>query len=111
MRLRQALALGVTVVWVGASLVAATADVRLVEAAKKRDKTAVRSLVRQRVNVNTPDVEGMTAAALDRALERSGNGCAPAQGRRERKGGQSVRRDAAARGQHRRQPRNHRGAS
>jgi ankyrin repeat protein len=61
MRLRQALAFGVTVVWVGASLVAATTDVRIVDAAKKRDKTAVRSLVRQRVNVNTPDVEGMTA--------------------------------------------------
>ena len=61
MRLRQALALGVAVVVVGASLAAATADVRLVDAARKRDKSAVRSLLQQRVNVNTPDVEGMTA--------------------------------------------------
>jgi uncharacterized protein len=61
MRLRQALAVGVAVVVVGASLAAATADVRLVDAARKRDKSAVRSLLQQRVNVNTTDVEGMTA--------------------------------------------------
>lgn len=61
MRLRQALAVGVAVVVVGASLAAATADVRLVDAARKRDKSAVRSLLQQRVNVNSTDVEGMTA--------------------------------------------------
>jgi ankyrin repeat protein len=48
-------------VLVGASLSAATSDVRLVDAAKKKDKAAVSSLVRQRVNVNAADVEGMTA--------------------------------------------------
>jgi ankyrin repeat protein len=45
----------------GVGLVGATADVRLVDAAKKRDKNTVRTLLRQRVDVNTPDVEGMTA--------------------------------------------------
>jgi ankyrin repeat protein len=50
-----------TAVLVGASLSAATSDVRLVDAARKKDKAAVSALVRQRVNVNTTDVEGMTA--------------------------------------------------
>jgi ankyrin repeat protein len=50
-----------TVVLVGAGLSAATSDVRLVDAARKKDKAAVSALVRQRVNVNTTDVEGMTA--------------------------------------------------
>jgi ankyrin repeat protein len=61
MCVKQAVASIVTVVVVGASLVAATLDVRLVDAARKKDKAAVRSLLRQRVNVNTADVEGMTA--------------------------------------------------
>jgi ankyrin repeat protein len=50
-----------TAVLVGAGLSAATSDVRLVDAARKKDKAAVSALVRQRVNVNTTDVEGMTA--------------------------------------------------
>jgi ankyrin repeat protein len=49
------------VVLVGASLSAASSDVRVVDAAKKKDKAAISVLVRQRANVNAADVEGMTA--------------------------------------------------
>lgn len=42
------------------SLNAAT-DVRLVEAIKKTDKVAVRTLLQQRVDVNAPEVDGTTA--------------------------------------------------
>jgi ankyrin repeat protein len=61
MSLRGALAFWAAVFVVGGSLNATRAEVPLVDAAKKQNKSAVRSLVRQRVNVNTPDVEGMTA--------------------------------------------------
>jgi ankyrin repeat protein len=61
MSARHAVASMLTAVLVGASLSAATSDVRLVDAARKKDKAAVSALVRQRVNVNTTDVEGMTA--------------------------------------------------
>ena len=62
MRLKHAVAVTLAVVmFCGGRLAAATGDVRLVDAVKKRDATAVRSMLRQRVNVNTPDVEGMTA--------------------------------------------------
>jgi len=44
-----------------AGATAATADARLASAMKNRDKTTVRSLLTQRVDVNAPDVEGMTA--------------------------------------------------
>src|SRR5262249_47574819 len=40
---------------------AAGADTRLVDAAKKADKTAIRELLRQRINVNTPEADGTTA--------------------------------------------------
>jgi ankyrin repeat protein len=43
------------------SLGAATADARLAIAMKNRDAATVRSLLSQRVDVNAPDVEGMTA--------------------------------------------------
>ena len=36
-------------------------DARLADAVKNRDKASVRSLLTQRVDVNAPDVEGMTA--------------------------------------------------
>src|SRR5262245_55831531 len=39
---------------------AAVGDVRLVTAAKSRDFPAVQSLLKQRVDVNAPDVDGMT---------------------------------------------------
>src|SRR5258706_4676861 len=47
-----------------ATLAAATvSDLRGVDAAKKGDKAAVRSLVKQHVNVNTPHPDGATALA------------------------------------------------
>ena len=39
----------------------AAGDIRLVDAVKNRDKAAVRSFLKQRVDVNAPDVDGMTA--------------------------------------------------
>ena len=54
--------------WLIASLLSVTtlyaaagADTRLVDAAKKADKTAIRELLRQRINVNTPEADGTTA--------------------------------------------------
>ncbi|MEP7307820.1 MAG: ankyrin repeat domain-containing protein [Acidobacteriota bacterium] len=44
-----------------AGAVAAPTDVRLASAMKNRDKASVRSLLAQRIDVNIPDVEGMTA--------------------------------------------------
>ena len=41
--------------------VASAADLRLVEAIKRQDKTAVQTLLRQRVDVNTPQPDGATA--------------------------------------------------
>jgi ankyrin repeat protein len=40
---------------------ATNADLRLVEAAKNQDRAAMRSLLKQKVDVNAVDVEGMTA--------------------------------------------------
>lgn len=52
--------------WMGAalsvaSLTAAGADLRLVEAAKNQNKAAIRALIGQRVDVNTPQPDGATA--------------------------------------------------
>ena len=44
-----------------ASLSAASSDMRLVEAVKKADKAAVRALLQQRIDVNTPEADGTTA--------------------------------------------------
>jgi len=44
-----------------AGAIAAPSDVRLASAMKNRDKASVRSLLAQRIDVNAPDVEGMTA--------------------------------------------------
>jgi uncharacterized protein len=46
-----------------ASLAGASRDVRLVEAVKKGDNAAVRSLLKQHVDVNTPQNDGATALA------------------------------------------------
>jgi uncharacterized protein len=43
-----------------ASAFAAAGDLRLVNAAKSRDISAIQSLLKQRLDVNTPDVDGMT---------------------------------------------------
>ena len=40
-----------------------SSDLRLVDAAKNRDREAVRSLLKQRVDVNTPQADGATALA------------------------------------------------
>src|SRR6266498_215309 len=45
----------------GVAVVTAAKDVRLVDAVKHRDKTAVRALLNERVDVNAADAEGMTA--------------------------------------------------
>jgi uncharacterized protein len=42
---------------------AASGDLRLVDAAKNRDRDAVRSLLKQHVDVNTPEADGATALA------------------------------------------------
>src|SRR5205085_10151477 len=44
-----------------ASLGAAARDTRLLDAVKTSDRVAIRSLIRQRVNVNTPEGDGTTA--------------------------------------------------
>ncbi len=46
-----------------ATLAAAEGDLRLVEAAKNRDREAVRSLLQQQADVNTPQPDGATALA------------------------------------------------
>src|SRR5262249_36904943 len=43
-----------------ASAVAATPDLRLVEAAKKQDKAAVRALIKERADVNAASLDGAT---------------------------------------------------
>jgi uncharacterized protein len=53
--------LGLTVAFVAsASLAAAQRDIRLVDAVKDRDTGTVRLLLQQKVDVNGPDVDGMT---------------------------------------------------
>ena len=49
---------------------AAPADVRLIDAVKKADVAAVRSLIAQRVDVNAADVEGSTALHWAARLDR-----------------------------------------
>ena len=46
-----------------ATLAAAEGDLRLVEAAKNKDREAARSLLQQQVDVNTPQPDGATALA------------------------------------------------
>jgi uncharacterized protein len=58
-----------------ASLIAATSDVRLVEAVKNTDRTAISALLRQHVDVNAPAADGSTAlhwAAQKDDLEAAG---------------------------------------
>jgi ankyrin repeat protein len=49
---------------------AAPADIRLVDAVKKADVTAVRSLIAQRVDLNAADVDGSTALHWAARLDR-----------------------------------------
>ena len=46
---------------VQAALVAAGADVRLIKSIRSKDVTAVRALIKQRVDVNAPQGDGATA--------------------------------------------------
>ncbi len=58
----RSLAVG-TLLWTGGGLAASPADMRLVVAAKNRDEQAVKSLLKNRsqIDVNAADSEGMTA--------------------------------------------------
>jgi ankyrin repeat protein len=53
--------LGLLAVVTAVGFAAPTPDLRLVQAAKNDDAATVRSLLRQRMDVNTPDVDGTTA--------------------------------------------------
>jgi len=57
----RTLSLCFAVAFAASSVSAATADSRIAMAMKNRDAAAVRSLLKQRADVNAPDVEGMTA--------------------------------------------------
>jgi ankyrin repeat protein len=59
--LKSSFATMVGIVVTVTSLAGATADGRLASAMKNRDAAAVRALLKQRADVNAPDVEGMTA--------------------------------------------------
>jgi uncharacterized protein len=50
----------ITIVLAAGALAAPEPDQRLVDAAKNRDAAGLRSLLKQKVDVNTPDVTGMT---------------------------------------------------
>ncbi len=52
---------GLAAFLVASSTFAAESDAPLADAVAKRDQTAVRALLEQRVDVNTPQVDGMTA--------------------------------------------------
>ena len=52
---------GVCVLWLAFSGAPRAADVRLVDAAKRNDARAVQALIKQGVDVNTPQADGATA--------------------------------------------------
>src|SRR5262249_23732085 len=58
-RVQQSLASCVLAILAAAAVYGAN-DLRLVNAAKNRDVTAAQTLLKQRVDVNAPDVDGMT---------------------------------------------------
>ena len=60
-RLGRATAWVIALLIVRASVASAASDVRLVDAAKRQDRLAVRALVKQRVDVNAPHADGTTA--------------------------------------------------
>lgn len=60
MRAQRAFAVCVLAALTCAAVVAAGGDMRLVNASKNKDLTAIQSLLKQKVDVNTPDVDGMT---------------------------------------------------
>src|SRR3989442_853347 len=52
---------GALAVFSAVSLLAASSDARLADAAKKMDRAAIRSLLERRVDVNAPQIDGTTA--------------------------------------------------
>src|SRR5437762_13063937 len=60
MRAQRFLALCMIAAVTAAAARAAGGDLRLVNASKNHDMAAVQSLLKQRVDVNVPDVDGMT---------------------------------------------------
>jgi ankyrin repeat protein len=60
MRIRRAFGAGLICAVTAASALGAAGDLRLVNAAKNRDVASVQSLLKQRLDVNAPDVDGMT---------------------------------------------------
>ena len=60
MRLRARAAV-ISVLLAGFGLNAGAADLRLVNAVKNHDRTAVSSLLQQKVDVNSPEADGTTA--------------------------------------------------
>ena len=61
MRSKHVLALCLVLVFGVVTFAAGAGDARLVDAAKKKDAAGMRSLLKQRVDVNSVDAEGMTA--------------------------------------------------
>lgn len=64
MRLRHAFAIctvGIAVVIATGTLAAAGRDARIADAVRNRDKASARALLKQRLDVNVPDAEGMSA--------------------------------------------------
>ena len=92
-------------------MLAAAADTRLADAAKKADRAAVRALLAQHADVNAPQVDGTTAlhwAANQDDLETARTADPR---RRQREGREPLRRDAALAGLHQRQRRDGRAAA
>ena len=61
MQLRHLLASCIAVVIAAGSITAAGSDTRIADTVRNRDKTNLRALLKQRLDVNAPDAEGMTA--------------------------------------------------
>ena len=57
---RRAFEIGLIGAFAGVAVYGAAGDLRLVNAAKNRDIASVQSLLKQRLDVNIPDVDGMT---------------------------------------------------
>lgn len=61
MRMKQAAVFGIALLLTAVSLQGAGSGALLADAAEKMDRSRIRALLKQRVDVNTPQVDGMTA--------------------------------------------------
>jgi ankyrin repeat protein len=61
MRMKQAAIFGIALLLTAVSLQGAGSGALLADAAEKMDRSRIRALLKQRVDVNTPQVDGMTA--------------------------------------------------